>query len=124
MTFTDWQSAVPAELTPDPIWKMEAYRIGLFVSDLACSDSTKLLKDGRTRSVADQLFRASSRITACITEGYSRASGRIVQDSTSMRWALLGKHAIGTSRDAKCCLKRSPHTESTSTRSLCAYSRV
>lgn len=93
MTYADWEKEVPELIRSDPAWKMEAYRIALFVSDLSWPDSTKLLKDGRTRSIADQLFRASSRISACITEGYARGSGR--------DRARFYEYALGSARETR-----------------------
>ena len=35
MTFEEWALAVPPEIKGDTVWKVEAYRLGLFLSDLA-----------------------------------------------------------------------------------------
>lgn len=93
MTYKEWESGVPKLLQDDPLWKMEAYRIAMFVADLAWPDSTKLMKDARTKAVADQLFRASSRIGACVTEGYARGSGR--------DRARFYEYALGSAREAR-----------------------
>jgi four helix bundle protein len=93
MTYAQWEVAVPKLLRDDPLWKMEAYRIAMFVADLAWPDSTKLMKDARTKSIADQLFRASSRIGACVTEGYARGSGR--------DRSRFYEYALGSPREAR-----------------------
>jgi len=58
MTFADWIKSVPPEIADDPLWKIEAYRLALFVADLGWFDVTKLIRDKRTAAIADQLFRA------------------------------------------------------------------
>ena len=48
MTYEEWLASVPVELTDDPLWRMEVYRLALFASDLAWYDVSKLVKDRRT----------------------------------------------------------------------------
>ena len=55
---------------------MEAYRLGLFLSDLAWNDVTKLTQDRRTLGLSDQLYRAAGSISANLAEGFSRGSGK------------------------------------------------
>jgi four helix bundle protein len=55
---------------------MEAYRLSLFVGDVAWHDVTKLGADVRTRSLSDQLYRAVGSLAANVSEGYSRSSGK------------------------------------------------
>ncbi len=76
MTFERWQESVPQVIRGDALWHVEAYRLALFLSDLAWPDCGKLLKDERTREIADQLYRASGKISAHIAEGYSRGTGK------------------------------------------------
>lgn len=76
MTFEEWQNRVPSQIRDDALWKMEAYRISLFLADLAWSDSGKLMRDKRSAEIADQLVRASAKISAHVAEGYSRGTGR------------------------------------------------
>src|SRR4051812_23529038 len=35
MTFDEWVASVPAVVREDSLWKMEVYRLGVFMSDLA-----------------------------------------------------------------------------------------
>jgi four helix bundle protein len=72
----EWLISVPEVIKGDSLWKMEAYRLALFATDLGWHDVTKLMGDKRTVSLSDQLFRALGSISANISEGYSRISGR------------------------------------------------
>jgi len=75
-TFNEWLATVPDTITGDPLWKMKAYRLAVFLGDLAWHDVTNLVSDQRTVKLADQLFRAVGSIGANIAEGYSRRSGK------------------------------------------------
>ena len=72
----EWADSVPQAVREDTLWRMEAYRLGLYVCDAAWDDVTALSEDVRTRSVADQLHRSLGSISANIAEGYSRGGGR------------------------------------------------
>ena len=74
MNFPQWLASVPAAITADALWKMEVYRVSLFLGDLAWRDVTKLMQDRRTLSLSDQLYRAVGSISANYCEGYSRSS--------------------------------------------------
>jgi len=93
MTFEHWQSEVAAPIRGDALWKMEAYRLGLFLSDLAWNDSGKLLRERRTIGIADQLYRAVGNISSNIAEGYSRGTGK--------DRARLYEYALGSAREAR-----------------------
>jgi four helix bundle protein len=93
MTYEQWEARVPASILGDAVWTMRVYRLSLFLADLAWSDVTKLLKDRRTREVADQLYRAVDSIGANLTEGYSRSSGR---DE-----ARFYEYALGSARESR-----------------------
>jgi len=67
---------VPEEITDDAVRKVEAYRLGLFLADLAWFDAANLLEERRSRRIADQLARAAGSIGANIEEGYSHRSGK------------------------------------------------
>ena len=62
MGFDDWMKTVPATITQDPLWKVEAYRLALFAADLGWHDATKLMKDRRTLSLSDQIYRSLGSI--------------------------------------------------------------
>ena len=75
MNYTEWLGTVPSEITNDPIWKLEVYRLALFAGDIGWEDVLKLSKEKLMFSVADQLHRSLGSISANLTEGYSRSKG-------------------------------------------------
>jgi four helix bundle protein len=93
MNYEEWMASVPQELTNDPLWRMEVYRFALFAGDLAWHNVSKLAQDKRTISLADQLYRAVSSISANIAEGYSRHSGK--------DQARFYEYALGSAREAR-----------------------
>ena len=93
MKYEEWLQAVPGELTNDPLWRNEVYRLALFAGDIAWADVTKLAGDHRTRSLADQLYRVVGSVGANIAEGYSRNSGK---DE-----ARMFEYAPGSAREAR-----------------------
>jgi four helix bundle protein len=93
MNYEMWEKTVPAEITGDSLWKMEAYRLALFAADLGCHDVTKLTGDRRTLDLAGQLYRALGSIEANISEGYSRGSGR--------DRARFYEYALGSARESR-----------------------
>jgi four helix bundle protein len=104
MTFEQWLQSVPTEITGDPLWKVEAYRLALFIAELGWHDVTKLVKDKRTMELADQLYRAIGSIGANISEGYSRGGGRdrahfyeyaLGSARESRGWYYQGRHVLG-----------------------------
>ena len=101
MTFAEWQETVPGELKEDPLWRMEVHRLSVFVADLAWPDVTKLIKDGRTISLADQLNRAAGSVSANIAEGYGRQSGK--------DQARYYEYALGSAREARNWYYQSRH---------------
>ena len=75
MKYAEWIETVPAEITNDPIWKLEVYRLALFADDIRWEDILKLSKEKLMFSIADQLHRSLGSISANLTEGYSRSKG-------------------------------------------------
>ncbi len=73
MKYAEWIAGVPCEITNDPIWKMQVYRLALFAADIGRRDAVSLIKKPVARGVADQLFRSLCSISANLTEGYSRS---------------------------------------------------
>lgn len=76
MDYEDWEKTVPEEIKADSLWKMTAYRLVLFLSDLGWYDATKLMQDRRTISLSDQLYRSLGSSSANLAEGYSRGTGK------------------------------------------------
>jgi four helix bundle protein len=104
MNYESWAKAVPAEITGDSLWKMEAYRLALFAADLGWNDVTKLGGDRRTLDIAGQLYRAVGSVEANLSEGYSRGSGRdrarfyeyaLGSARESRGWYYKGRHVLG-----------------------------
>lgn len=104
MNYHEWEQAVPIEIKNDSVWNSKAYRSSLFLSDLAWHDATKLIKDKRTISLADQLYRAAGAISADIEEGYSRGTGKdrarfyeyaLGSGREARGWYYKGRHVLG-----------------------------
>jgi hypothetical protein len=38
MNYQEWEQNVPVYFTGDPLWTVEAYRLGLFVADISWQD--------------------------------------------------------------------------------------
>jgi four helix bundle protein len=93
MKYEEWLEHVPAELTGDPLWRMEVYRLAVFAGDLAWADVSKLASDRRLVGLADQLFRAVGSVGANIAEGYSRGTGK--------DQARFCEYALGSAREAR-----------------------
>jgi four helix bundle protein len=91
--YSEWEAAIPAAMTSDPLWKQKVYRLSLFASDIGWSDVTKLMRDKRTLELSDQLYRSLGSIGANIAEGYSRSSGR-----DRVRFY---EYALGSAREAR-----------------------
>ena len=101
MKYDDWQLSVPDAIKGDSLWRLEVYRLGLFVSDIAWEDALLLGKNPLTRSMADQLFRAVSSISANIGEGYSRSTGK--------DRARFLEYSLGSAREARDWYYKSRH---------------
>lgn len=104
MTYTEWTRTVPLEITGDPLWTVEAYRLSLFAADLAWPDVSKLAADRRTIGLSDQLYRSVGAISSDIAEGYSRLSHKdqarfyeyaLGSARESRNWYYEGRHILG-----------------------------
>ncbi len=93
MKFEEWAKSVPQEITNDTLWKMEAYRLALFITDLGWKDVSQLRQDLRTLSLSDQLYRSLGSIGANLAEGYSRGTGR--------DRARFYEYSLGSAREAR-----------------------
>ena len=102
MRYDEWQASIPDEIKGDPLWKLEVYRLGLFVSDIAWQDALVLNKTLLTRDLADQLYRAVCSISANIAEGYSRSTGK--------DRARFLEYSLGSAREARDWYYKSRHT--------------
>lgn len=104
MNYNEWEKSVPDTLRADGLWRIKAYRLGLFVGDIGWHDISKLAQDTRTRSVADQLYRSLGSITANLAEGYSYSTGgnrarmfeyALGSARESREWYYKGRHVLG-----------------------------
>jgi len=102
VNYPDWQKTVPNDITQDPLWKLEVYRLGLFVADISWQDALVLNKNSLTRSLADQLYRAVCSISANIAEGYSRSTGK--------DRARFLEYSLGSARESRDWYYKSRHT--------------
>jgi four helix bundle protein len=93
MNYNAWEESIPHTITSDPLWRVTAYRLALFTTDLGWSDVTKLMDDRRTLALSDQLYRALGSISANIAEGYSRGSGK--------DRARFYEYALGSARESR-----------------------
>ena len=76
MTYDEWEATLPQEVKDDRIWHVQAYRLALYLADLAELDTRFALEDPRFLHNATQLVRAAASVAAGIAEGYPRRSGK------------------------------------------------
>ena len=93
MNYQEWLTTVAPEITQDPLWKLEVYRLGLFVAEIGWDDVVLLNKNSLTRDAADQILRSLNSISANIAEGYSRSTGK--------DRARYFEYALGEAREAQ-----------------------
>jgi four helix bundle protein len=101
MKFDEWVITLPKEITGDSLWKMEAYRLALFATEIGWHDVTELMKDRRTLGIADQLYRALGSVSANLAEGYSHHTGK--------SRAQYYQYALGSAREARDWYYKSHH---------------
>ena len=93
MNYQEWLTTVPPEITQDPLWKLEVYRLGLFVAEIGWEDVVLLNKNSLSRDAADQIIRSLDSISANIADGYSRSTGK--------DRARYFEYALGEAREAR-----------------------
>ena len=74
MTYEEWEAGVPAVLKADAIWRVQAFRLGSYLSAVAGSDADLIAEEPWLVKSAGQLASASESIPANIAEGYGRLS--------------------------------------------------
>jgi len=92
-SYEDWVASVSAEITGDSLWKIDVYRLAVFIGDISWRDVTRLIEDKRTLGLSDQLYRALGSISANIAEGYSRGTGK--------DRARFYEYALGSAREGR-----------------------
>ncbi|HSL27627.1 MAG TPA: four helix bundle protein [Anaerolineales bacterium] len=93
MNYQEWIATVPIEITQDPLWKLDVYRLGLFIAEIGWEDVVILSKNNLTRDAADQIVRSLNSISANIAEGFSRSTGK--------DRARYFEYALGEAREAR-----------------------
>tara|TARA_R110000868_G_scaffold408293_7_gene691055 strand:- start:4799 stop:5050 length:252 start_codon:yes stop_codon:yes gene_type:complete len=61
MNINEWEASVPIGFKEDVVWRMEVYRLSLFLSGTFWKDTEKIVVQKRC-SLADQLYRSVSSI--------------------------------------------------------------
>ena len=93
MNYNEWEQNVPEEITNDTLWNVKAYRLSLFLGDLAWFDLLKLGKSRDLLRLRDQLYGATGSISANIAEGYSKGTGK--------DRARFYEYALGSARESR-----------------------
>lgn len=93
MNYQEWLATLLVKITQDPLWKLEVYRLGLFITEIGWEDVVILNKNNLTRDAADQIIRSLNSICANIAEGYSRCTGK--------DRARYFEYALGEAREAR-----------------------
>ena len=101
MKFAEWESDVPEVLREDALWIVKAYRLSLFLADVAWRDVMKLSKAPGMRSLSDQLYRSCGSVCANIEEGYSKKS--------SKDRARFYEYSLGSARETRGWFYRARH---------------
>lgn len=74
--FKEWEREPPVDLFGDPMWRLPAFRISLFLVEIGRGDVRLLLRSGAPADSIKQLQRCIPSIKANISEGYSKFSGK------------------------------------------------
>lgn len=93
MNYHEWMKTIPEEITQDPLWNLDVYRLGFFIADITWDDTEILFKNPITRNASDQIRRSLDSISANIAEGYSRSTGK--------DRARYFEYALGEAREAR-----------------------
>lgn len=101
MNYSEWLNTVPSEITNDPIWKLEVYRLALFSSDIGWPDVNAIYKNHLMQRLANQLYGSLGSISANLTEGFSRSKG--------LDRARCFEYSLGSSRESRECYYKARH---------------
>jgi len=74
--FDEWCRDAANVPQGDPVWRLPAYQLAMYCSEIAWQDVSALARRPVTAPLAPQLYRALGSIGANLSEGYSRSSGR------------------------------------------------
>ena len=104
MNYSEWEQGIASVIREDVLWKMKVYRLSLFLSDICWEDVSVLIKDARTKSLSNQLYRAVGSVAANLEEGYSKHSAKdrarfyeyaLGSARESRGWFYRGRHILG-----------------------------
>jgi four helix bundle protein len=101
MNFAEWKEGVPEVIRDDALWSVTAYRLSLFLVDIAWHDVVRLAKAPGLRSLSDQLYRSVGSICANLEEGYSKQS--------SKDRARFYEYSLGSARESRGWFYRARH---------------
>jgi four helix bundle protein len=101
VNYDAWERTVPEAIKADSLWKMTAYRLALFLTDLGWRDLTRLNADQRTKGLSDQLYRAIGSISPNLSEGHSRGTGKAR--------ARFYEYALGSACESRDCYFKARH---------------
>ncbi len=93
MRYDEWEAGLSANLRADPLWRMKAYRLSLFLSEIGANDAQLLVRHAMYVPLSSQLTLAIASIGANIAEGYSRSSWK--------DRARFFEYALGSAREAR-----------------------
>jgi four helix bundle protein len=91
--FDAWLKTVPEAFTKDQLWRIEVYRLALYLVDIGWKDLEIIRKNPATRPMSDQLCRSLGSISANISEGFSRRS--------ALEKARFYEYALGSARESR-----------------------
>ena len=92
-SFEEWEIATLERHPFDPLWRMSAYRLAMYVRAMSWRDAQLLDRARITRPIAAQYYSAIGSIGANFAEGYSRSSGR--------DRARIYEYALGSARESR-----------------------
>jgi hypothetical protein len=95
MYYQEWERCVPGEITGGVLWKVQVYRLALFLSDLSWTDATKLVRDQRTRALSANCSARSDQLVLISRKATVVAAAKIGRVFTNMHSALRVKAATG-----------------------------
>ncbi len=93
MTYEEWEWQVPGEIKADALWKMDVYRLALYLYDLVWDDCETLMKDTRGKAVTEQIIRSAGSVGANIEEGFGRGFGK--------EYAYFLRVSLGSARETR-----------------------
>ena len=103
MTYDEWEATIPPAVKQDVIWKVQAYRLALYLGSCAGEDAPAMEGDPRLDQTISQLVRAAGSVAANVAEGYPRQSGRdriryyeyALGSAAEVKvWHLSARHAL------------------------------